>query len=343
MRVDLFDFELPPELVAQAPMVPRDAARLLRVGRHLAEARVRDLPHLLRTGDLLVVNDTRVLPTRFWGRRGAVAIEVTLIEAADGRSWWALVRPGRRLRPGDSVLLADALNASVATKDEAGRVLLTFDQGGDDLLEAMHRHGAMPLPPYIRRPQGGDPQDREAYQTVFAAHDGAVAAPTASLHFTPELLARLETAGIGRVSLTLHVGAGTFAPIKTEDTADHVMHAERYVIPAEAAARMAAARAGGGRLVAVGTTVLRALETAAAEDGAVAAGSGETRLFVTPGYRFRAVDLLLTNFHLPRSTLFMLVCAFAGTEVMQAAYRHAIAQGFRFFSYGDACLLERAA
>ena len=343
MRVEQFDFELPAELIAQAPTTPRDAARLLRVGPRLAEARVRDLPDLLRQGDLLVVNDTRVLRTRFWGRRGEASIEVTLVEAEDERSWWALARPGRRLRPGDRVLLADTIDATVAAKAADGRVLLTFDHGGEALLEAMRAHGAMPLPPYIRRSEGGDSRDHTAYQTLFAAHDGAVAAPTASLHFTPDLMGRLEAVGIGHVSLTLHVGAGTFAPVKCDDTADHVMHAERFVVPAEAAAGIQGARERGGRIIAVGTTVLRALETAAREDGTLAVGAGETRLFVTPGYRFRVVDLLLTNFHLPRSTLFMLVCAFAGTGVMQAAYRHAVERDFRFFSYGDACLLERAA
>ncbi|MEK0082876.1 tRNA preQ1(34) S-adenosylmethionine ribosyltransferase-isomerase QueA [Benzoatithermus flavus] len=344
MRVDLFDFDLPPERIAQEPVEPRDAARLLLVDEGpLREAVVRDLPGLLRPGDLLVLNDTRVLPTRFFGRRGAVPVEVTLVERIDDDAWWALARPGKRLRPGDRVDLAPELTAEVVAKDEEGRVHLRFPLlRGEALLAAMRAHGAMPLPPYIRRPRGGDPRDRALYQTVFARRDGAVAAPTASLHLTEELLARLAAAGIERTFVTLHVGAGTFAPVKAEDTESHRMHAEWCEVPEAAAAAIAAARARGGRIVSVGTTVLRTLESLAAPDGTVRPGSGETRLFITPGYRFRVVDLLLTNFHLPRSTLFMLVCAFSGLERMRAAYAHAIAEGFRFFSYGDACLLTRA-
>lgn len=343
MRVDLFDFDLPPERIAQAPVEPRDAARLLLVGEGpLQEALVRDLPALLRPGDLLALNDTRVLPTRFFARRGEAAVEVTLVERIDDAAWWALARPGKRLRPGDIVALAPGLEAEVAGKDEEGRVRLAFALAGEALLAAFRAHGAMPLPPYIRRPKGGDPADRERYQTVFARREGAVAAPTASLHLTEDLLARLDAAGIGRAFVTLHVGAGTFAPVKAEDTSGHKMHAEWCEVPEATAAAIAATRARGGRVVAVGTTVLRTLESRAAEGGTVRPGSGETRLFVTPGYRFAVVDLLFTNFHLPRSTLFMLVCAFSGLERMQAAYAHAIAKGFRFFSYGDACLLTRA-
>lgn len=342
MRVDLFDFELPAELIAQAPVSPRDASRLLLVGEHdLAEAVVRGLPSILRPGDLLVLNDTRVLPTRFFARRGEVEVEVTLIEAIDAQRWWALARPGKRLRPGDAVALAPDLLAEVEGKDEEGRVRLRFAVQGEALLAAIRGKGAMPLPPYIRRPKGGDPADREAYQTVFARRDGSVAAPTASLHLTEDLLDRLAAAGVERCFVTLHVGAGTFAPVKAEDTRDHRMHAERYEVPAAAAEAVAAARARGGRIVAVGTTALRTLEGAVGEDGVLRPCSGETSLFVTPGYRFRLVDLLLTNFHLPKSTLFMLVCAFSGTERMRAAYAHAIREGFRFFSYGDACLLTR--
>lgn len=343
MRVDLFDFHLPPELIAQAPASPRDSARLLIVDAGPPRERVvRDLPTLLRPGDLLVLNDTRVLPTRFFGRRGGVEVEVTLIEREGERRWWALARPGKRLRLGDGVDLAPGLAAEVVAKDEEGRVLLAFALGGEALLGAIRDHGSMPLPPYIRRARGGDPRDRETYQTVFARKDGAVAAPTASLHLTPELLQRLEAGGIERAFVTLHVGAGTFAPVKVADTDDHRMHAEWYEVPAATAAAIGAARAEGRRVVAVGTTVLRALESAAMAGGQVRAGDGTTRLFITPGYRFRAVDLLLTNFHLPRSTLLMLVCAFAGMERIQAAYAHAVAEGFRFFSYGDACLLTRA-
>jgi S-adenosylmethionine:tRNA ribosyltransferase-isomerase len=344
MRVDLFDFELPPELVAQEPVRPRDTARLLLVdGGPLREAAVRDLPALLRPGDLLVLNDTRVLPTRFAARRGEVPVEVTLVERAGERVWWALARPGKRLRPGDRVDLAPGLAAEVAGKDGEGRVRLAFPLAGDDLLAAIRAHGAMPLPPYIRRPRGGDPRDVVDYQAVFARRDGAVAAPTASLHLTEGLLARLDAAGVERRFVTLHVGAGTFAPVKADDTDGHAMHAERFEVPGATAAAVAAARGRGGRVVAVGTTVLRALESRAGPDGTLSPGGGETRLFVTPGYRFAAVDLLLTNFHLPRSTLFMLVAAFAGLERIRAAYAHAVAQRFRFFSYGDACLLTRAA
>ena len=344
MRVDLFDFDLPPELIAQAPIRPRDAARLLLVDDGpLREAVVRDLPDLLRPGDLLVLNDTRVLPTRFFGRRGEVAVEVTLVERIGEDAWWALAKPGKRLGPGDAVELAPGLAATVAAKDAEGRVRLDFALSGEPLLEAIRRAGAMPLPPYIRRPKGGDAHDAADYQTVFARRDGAVAAPTASLHLTEELLARLDAAGIERCFVTLHVGAGTFAPVKAEDTAGHVMHAEWCEVPEATAAAIAAARARGGRIVAVGTTVLRTLESRARDDGTVAPGAGDTRLFITPGYRFRVVDLLLTNFHLPRSTLVMLVAAFSGLARIQAAYAHAVAARFRFFSYGDACLLTRMA
>jgi S-adenosylmethionine:tRNA ribosyltransferase-isomerase len=346
MRVDLFDFDLPPKLVAQEPVSPRDGARLLLVDEGpLREAVVRDLPRLLRSGDLLVLNDTRVLPTRFFARRGDAAVEVTLVERAGdaAAAWWALARPGKRLRPGDTVELATGLRAVVEAKDGEGRVLLAFALSGQALLEAIRAGGAMPLPPYIRRPKGGDARDAQRYQSVFARRDGAVAAPTASLHLTEALLAACATAGVERAFVTLHVGAGTFAPVKAEDTEDHRMHPERYAVPPETAEAIAATRARGGRIVAVGTTVLRALESAARPDGGgVAPGAGETRLFVTPGYRFGVVDRLLTNFHLPRSTLFMLVCAFAGLERMRAAYAHAVAGRFRFFSYGDACLLTRA-
>jgi S-adenosylmethionine:tRNA ribosyltransferase-isomerase len=343
VRVDLFDFELPPELIAQAPAEPRDSARLLLVGEALAEALVRDLPDLLRPGDLLVLNDTRVLPTRFFGRRGEVAVELTLVEPVGEDGWWALARPAKRLRPGNRVRLAPGFSATVEGKDGEGRVRLSFALSGEELRAAIRARGSMPLPPYIRRPRGGDAADREAYQALFARREGSVAAPTASLHFTPGLMERLAARGVRHAFLTLHVGLGTFAPVKAEDTADHRMHEEWYEVPEAAAAAVAATRAAGGSVVAVGTTVARALESAAAEDGTVRPGAGRTRLFVTPGYRFRAVDRLLTNFHLPRSTLLMLVAAFAGLERTRAAYAHAVQRGFRFFSYGDACLLDRAA
>jgi S-adenosylmethionine:tRNA ribosyltransferase-isomerase len=338
MKVAAFDFDLPPALIARRPAEPRDAARLLHVGPALADRLVSDLPALLRPGDLLVVNDTRVIPARLGGMRGAARVELTLHKAEAPDRWRAFARPAKRLRPGDRVALGEGFAATVAAKGEAGELTLAFDRGGADLMAALARHGRMPLPPYIRRPT--DARDAADYQTTFAARDGAVAAPTAGLHFTPRLLAALEAAGIARVAVTLHVGAGTFLPVKVEDTAEHVMHAEYGEVSAAAAAAIAAARLAGGRIVAVGTTSLRLVESAARADGTVAPFAGETALFITPGYRFKAVDLLLTNFHLPRSTLFMLVAAFAGLARMRAAYEHAKAAGYRFYSYGDACLLE---
>src|SRR5689334_23467 len=342
MKVSEFDFDLPQGLIADRPAVPRDAARLLVVESGLADRHVRDLPDLLRPGDLLVVNDTRVIAARLAGRRGAARVELTLHKAAGPATWRAFARPARRLKVGDHVVFAEGFAADIAAKGEGGEVTLRFDCDGRDLLAALARHGAMPLPPYIKRPGGPDERDRRDYQTAFATHEGAVAAPTAGLHFTPDLLAALDRAGIGRVALTLHVGAGTFLPVKAEDTDDHVMHAESGRLAAAAAAAINGARAAGGRIVAVGTTSLRLLESAAAADGSVAPFDGETAIFITPGYRFRAVDLLLTNFHLPRSTLFMLVAAFAGLARMRAAYAHAIERGYRFYSYGDCCLLSRS-
>jgi S-adenosylmethionine:tRNA ribosyltransferase-isomerase len=341
MRVDLFDFDLPPELIASRPAVPRDSARLLSVGAALQDHIVRELPALLRPGDLLVFNDTRVIPARLFGKRGTVAVEVTLHKNVAADRWRAFARPARRLRTGDR-LDFDGLSATVAEKGEAGEVELAFDRAGPDLMAALQQSGRMPLPPYIKRPGGADARDRADYQTVYAARDGAVAAPTAGLHFTPELLAALAARGIGRAMVTLHVGAGTFLPVKVEDTRDHRMHAEIGSIEAAAADSINRARVAGGRIIAVGTTSLRLLETAAEKSGRVSAFSRETDLFITPGYRFKAVDLLLTNFHLPRSTLFMLVCAFAGLDRMKRAYEHAKASGYRFYSYGDCCLLEPA-
>ncbi len=339
MRVDAFDFELPRELIASHPVEPRDAARLLVVAEALSDRRLLDLPALLRPGDLLVVNDTRVIPARLLGRRGEARVEVTLHRDLGGGRWRAFAKGAKRLRPGDRIAFGEGFAAEVAEKHAEGDITLGFDRAGDALRAALERFGSMPLPPYIKRPSGGEARDRADYQTIFAAKEGAVAAPTAGLHFTPRLLEALETAGIGRVSVTLHVGAGTFLPVKAEDTRDHRMHSEWGMIDEPAAARIAAARAAGGRIVAVGTTSLRLLESAADERGRIAPFAGETALFITPGYRFRAADLLLTNFHLPRSTLFMLVAAFAGLERMKAAYAHAVAAGYRFFSYGDATLL----
>jgi S-adenosylmethionine:tRNA ribosyltransferase-isomerase len=340
MRVDLFEFPLPTDRIAVRPVEPRDSARLLHVaGRALHDRHVRDLPGLLRAGDLLVVNDTRVIPARLKGRRGPVPVELLLHRALPepGR-WQAFAKPAKRLKAGQEIAFDDGLTAVVLDKTVDGLVEVRFDRAGPAFLATLARIGHVPLPPYIRRADTA--ADRAAYQTVYAARDGAVAAPTAGLHFTPELLARLDAAGIARAAVTLHVGAGTFLPVKAEDTAGHVMHAEWGEIAVPAAAAIAAARARGGRIVAVGTTSLRILETAASDDGTVAPFSGDTSLFITPGYRFKTVDLLMTNFHLPRSTLFMLVSAFSGLEAMRAAYAHAVARGYRFYSYGDACLLE---
>jgi S-adenosylmethionine:tRNA ribosyltransferase-isomerase len=360
MRVELFDFHLPPQLIAQRPVRPRDAARLLVVGRAaLADRRVRDLPALLRAGDLLVCNDTRVIPARLLGRRGAAQIEVTLHQPVGGgvsgdraeavagapggpALWRVFARPARRCRPGDRLSFGAGFEAEVLAKGEGGEVTLAFCCPPAVLFERLASCGQMPLPPYIRRPPEGDAQDRADYQTMFARRAGAIAAPTAALHFTQHLVSALAERGIGHVLITLHVGAGTFLPVKVADTGSHRMHAEWYELSPPVAERINAARVAGGRIVAVGTTVLRTLETVAAPDGSVRPAVGETSLFITPGYRFKAVDLLLTNFHLPRSTLFMLVAAFAGLARMQAAYAYAIRTGYRFYSYGDACLLDRA-
>jgi S-adenosylmethionine:tRNA ribosyltransferase-isomerase len=348
MKTSLFDFHLPPGLIAQEPARPRDAARMLVVdGARLEDRGVRDLPALLKPGDVLVVNDTRVLPSRLVGKRGAAKIEATLHKRLGDRQggveeWLAFAKPAKRLKPGDRVAFADDLAAEVASR-EGGEVRLRFEQTGAAFARALVRHGRMPLPPYIRRPGGATEADAQDYQTMFARRDGAVAAPTAALHFTPALVEAIRARGVGIARVTLHVGAGTFLPVTAEDTKDHRMHAEWGEVTQEAADAIGAARRAGGRVVAAGTTALRLLESAAKEDGALNAFRGETALFITPGYRFKIVDLLLTNFHLPRSTLFMLVSAFAGLETMQRAYAHAVAAKYRFFSYGDACLLKRAA
>jgi S-adenosylmethionine:tRNA ribosyltransferase-isomerase len=342
-----FDFDLPEELIARRPIVPRDAARMLEVAAALHDRHVRDLPGLLAPGDLLVFNDTRVIEARLTGTRapdsarGAAKIEVTLHKQEGPAEWRAFARPGKRLRVRDTIEFAPDFSATVTAKLEEGEIALLFDCGGDVLRANLARFGAMPLPPYIASKRAPDARDKADYQTLFARADGAVAAPTAGLHFTPRLMAALEARGIETAPVTLHVGAGTFLPVKTENVLAHRMHAESGTIPEETARRIDAARASGKRIVAVGTTVLRLLESAATDSG-VRPFSGETDIFITPGFRFRAVDLLLTNFHLPRSTLFILVCAFAGTARMRAAYAHAIAQKYRFYSYGDCCLLHRA-
>ncbi|MBL8543026.1 MAG: tRNA preQ1(34) S-adenosylmethionine ribosyltransferase-isomerase QueA [Hyphomonadaceae bacterium] len=357
MRVDLFDFELPDELIALRPVRPRDSARLLHVpvSGGFEDLLVRDAPKLFRAGDLLVFNDTRVIPARLSGVReregSAVSVEATLLKRLSPSTWTAFAKPGKRLKEGDRIrfgastdraCLAGALDAVVAAKGEEGEITLRFDLAGPDLDMAIAAAGAMPLPPYIAGKRAPDAEDESDYQTMFAAKQGAVAAPTAALHFTPDLVAALDAVGVERTFVTLHVGAGTFLPVKAEDTSAHVMHAEWREIPARAADAINRAKAEGRRVIAIGTTALRSLESAADEDGRVGVETGETSIFITPGYRFRVVDGLWTNFHLPRSTLFMLVSAFAGLERMQAAYAHAIAQRYRFYSYGDASLLWRA-
>ncbi len=343
LRVADFDYPLPAEAIAQRPASPRDAARLLVVGEELADRRVRDLPALLRPGDRLVINDTRVIPSRLAGRRGDAAVEVTLLTEEAPGVWRALARPGRKLRPGDRIAFAQDFAARIADKMADGSVLLNVALATADLFAALDRYGAPPLPPYIKRPDLSDPQDRADYQTIYATRPGAVAAPTAGLHFTPALFEALAAQGIGRTAITLHVGAGTFLPMKADRIADHVMHGEVGEITAAAAAGINAAREAGGRIVAVGTTVLRLLETAADPAGRIRPFAGTTDLFIAPGSPLRTAELLMTNFHLPRSTLLMLVSAFAGTERIRAAYAHALAAGYRFFSYGDATLLHRAA
>jgi len=337
MRVDLFDFHLPPERIALRPAEPCDSARLLLVGTGRIEDRsVLDLPALLRSGDVLVFNDTKVIPAQLEGRRGEARIGATLHKREGVRTWRAFVRNAKRLREGDRIDFGREVSALVLAKGDD--VLLEFE--GEEPIELLlERAGRMPLPPYIAGKREPDARDAEDYQTMFAREEGAVAAPTAALHFTPRLMEALAAAGIGHETLTLHVGAGTFLPVKVEDTDSHVMHAEWGRIDSATAERLNAARAAGGRIVAVGTTSLRLLESATGEDGIVRPFEGDTAIFITPGYRFRAVDGLLTNFHLPRSTLFMLVSALMGVETMQRAYAHAIEQGYRFYSYGDSSLL----
>lgn len=354
MKTALFDYDLPDDRIALRPVEPRDAARLLVVrpeaGRQ--DRIIRDLPDLLRAGDALVLNDTRVIPAALSGTRvrGEVraAVAATLIERLDQSRWRAFARPAKRLAAGDRIsfgavpgaCLLGSLDATVLAKREEGEIELGFDLSGVFLGEAIAAAGAMPLPPYIAARRAPDDQDRKSYQTIFAARDGAVAAPTAGLHFTKALLDALVQRGISIHFVTLHTGAGTFLPVKTDDAADHIMHAERGMVSGETALALNEARARGGRIVAVGTTSLRLLESAARSDGTLEPLSGKTRLFITPGYQFRAVDLLLTNFHLPRSTLLMLVSAFSGLDTVKAAYAHAIRSGYRFYSYGDACLLH---
>ena len=339
MRVDLFDFELPADRIALRPASPRDSARLLRVeGGALSDHQMRHLPQLLRRGDLLVFNDTRVIPAQLEGRRGDARIGATLHKREGPRDWRAFLRNARRVREGDRIDFGAGVTAIAGDKATDGSMRLGFE--GDEPVELLlERAGRMPLPPYIAGRRAADAKDKDDYQTMFAREEGAVAAPTAALHFTPQLMADLAEAGIAHETLTLHVGAGTFLPVKADDTQDHVMHAEWGRITSATAERLNGVRAAGGRVIAVGTTSLRLLESATTEDGRIQPFDGDTAIFITPGHRFRAIDGLITNFHLPRSTLFMLVSALMGLETMQRAYAHAIDAGYRFYSYGDGSLL----
>jgi S-adenosylmethionine:tRNA ribosyltransferase-isomerase len=349
MRVALFDFELPPERIATAPAHPRDAAKLLHVGPALVDRVVRDLPELLQAGDVLVFNNSRVIPARLFTPVNDKQVEVLLHQpqlvtpsndgATKRSSWLAFARPAKKLKEGMVLSFAADFEARVEGRTEDGQVRLSFPYDAATLFDKLRAHGHMPLPPYIAR--ADEQKDKQDYQTIYAAHDGSVAAPTAGLHFTPELMAALKAKGITTAFVTLHVGAGTFQPVKVEDTDEHVMHYEPIEIGQEACDIINTARVAGGRVVAVGTTSLRILESVAAQDGSLAPFIGETGIFITPGYRFKIVDKLMTNFHLPKSTLFMLVSAFAGLERMRAAYAHAIANDYRFYSYGDTSLLER--
>ncbi|WP_338606793.1 tRNA preQ1(34) S-adenosylmethionine ribosyltransferase-isomerase QueA [Pelagibacterium nitratireducens] len=355
MKVDLFDFDLPEDRIALHPVSPRDSAKMLVVGEEgaLSDRVVTDLEAILRAGDVLVVNDTRVIPAELRGTRHrgefSASVSFNLHKRVDGNTWLAFARPAKRLKAGDRVVfgatsevcMLDEL-AATAKAVEDGQVTLGFDLSDAVLDEAIKARGAMPLPPYIGAKRDIEERDKTDYQTVYAEHDGAVAAPTAGLHFTPELLERLKSKGVGIEHVTLHVGAGTFLPMKADDTEDHQMHAEWGVVSPETVERIKAAKATGGRIVAVGTTSLRLLESAARKSGTLEPFADETDIFITPGFGFRVVDVLMTNFHLPRSTLFMLVSAFSGLETMHKAYEHAIDQNYRFYSYGDSSLLFRA-
>ena len=352
MRVDLFDFDLPEENIALRPMSPREAARLLLVqpggDTPYADRTVGDLPSLLRAGDALVFNDTRVIPAQLAGIRhregaGDQKVSATLHMRIAGDRWKAFAKPGKRIKPGDRIAFgaAENLSATVVHKGEGGEVTLHFDVSGPGLDRAIAAVGHIPLPPYIASKRDDDDADRRDYQTIYAREEGAVAAPTAGLHFTDGLFEKLDALGVERHFVTLHVGAGTFLPVKADDTADHVMHEEIGYVSDATAAALNAVRARGGRIVSVGTTSLRLLESAADEDGTIRPWSGATGIFITPGYRFRTADMLMTNFHLPKSTLFMLVSAFSGLETMRGAYAHAIETGYRFYSYGDSSLLFR--
>lgn len=342
MKTEIFTFDMPPELIANEPADPRDSARLLHICADgtLADYTVADLDKLLRPTDVLVFNDTKVIPARLYGQRGQAKIEATLFKQVDLSCWEALIKNARRLKIDDVITFSPDLSARVVVKKEAGPVVLQFNKSGADLMAALHQTGVMPLPPYIKRERGGKEADKADYQTIYAREEGAVAAPTAGLHFTESLFEKLRQKGIETLFLTLHVGGGTFLPVKVDDTDNHKMHAEIGVLTAETAEKINAAKKAGRRIVTVGTTSLRLLESATDAQGVVHPFAGETDIFITPGYQFKATDVMFTNFHLSGSTLFMLVCAFAGIERMKEAYAYAISHNYRFFSYGDACLIE---
>jgi len=339
MKTDAFDFDLPKELIAQEPATPRDSARLLHIGEDLVDLSVRDLPKLINPRDVLVVNNTKVIPARLRGRRGEASIEITLHKRNGDETWCAFARPAKRLREGDIIEFASNFSAAVVEKRDSGEIVVGFS--GQEVFSGLAENGFMPLPPYIGRKEGVRETDHQDYQTVYAAKAGAVAAPTAGLHFTDSLLSEIKNVGIDIVELTLHVGAGTFLPVKVEDTDEHKMHSEWGRLDETAVQRIMKARHAGGKVMACGTTALRLLESAAPAVGELAPFEGDTDIFITPGYKFRIVDRLMTNFHLPCSTLFMLVSAFSGLGRMKAAYAHAVNSKYRFYSYGDACLLEK--
>ncbi len=339
MKTDLFDFILPEALIAAHPVTPRDASRLLVVDGGIADSMIADLPRYLKAGDVMVFNDTKVIPARLFAKRGEAKIELLLHKDKSHSTWQCFAKPAKKLKPGDTLLIADDFSAEVVEKLESGEVMIRFDCSGAAFYEKLTRYGHMPLPPYIERQRSEASNDQQSYQTVYAKHEGSVAAPTAGLHFTEKLLAAIDAIGVTRVHITLHVGGGTFLPVKTDDTEQHIMHSEYAIVSKETADAINSAKARGGRVIAVGTTSLRTLESATDEQGMLQPFSQETSIFITPGYRFKMIDVLLTNFHLPCSTLFMLVSAFSGLDQMQEAYRHAIEKQYRFYSYGDACLL----
>ena len=343
MKTEIFKFDLPDELIANYPAEPRDSARLLHIlpNGSIEDNVMTELVDLLRPDDVLVFNDTKVIPARLYGLRGEARIELTLFKQKSLSDWETLIKNARRLKIGDMIRFTPDFSADIIRKNENGSVLVRFNKAGADLMEALHQVGTMPLPPYIKRARGGKESDKADYQTIYARNEGAVAAPTAGLHFTEDLFHKLDQKGIERLFLTLHVGGGTFLPVKVDDTDNHKMHAEYGVLSQEVADKINAAKRAGRRIIPVGTTSLRLLESAADENGIVHPFQGETSIFITPGYHFKVIDAMFTNFHLSESTLFMLVCAFAGIDRMKIAYQHAIKEKYRFFSYGDACLIEK--